>query len=87
VQRAEQLRCALAAAPIRYGTSQIAVTASFGVATFPGDGRTGDKLVSAADRALYGAKASGRNRVHSGSCPLSGGDLKTDPANAIIGHS
>jgi diguanylate cyclase (GGDEF)-like protein/PAS domain S-box-containing protein len=65
-QRAEQLRIALAAASIRYGTSQIAVTASFGVATFPGDGQTGDKLIAAADRALYVAKASGRNRVHSG---------------------
>jgi diguanylate cyclase (GGDEF)-like protein/PAS domain S-box-containing protein len=87
VQRAEQLRSALAAAPIRYDALQIAVTASFGVATFPGDGRTGDKLIAAADRALYVAKASGRNRVHSCSGPLSGKDSKTDPANAIIGHS
>ena len=55
---------ALAAAPVSYGASLIAVTASFGVATFPQDGRTGDELMAAADRALYAAKAAGRNRVN-----------------------
>ncbi len=64
VERAEQLRGALAAAPVPYGASLIAVTASFGVATFPGDGRTGDDLIAAADNALYAAKAAGRNRVN-----------------------
>lgn len=64
VERAEQLRGALAAAPIPYGASLIAVTASFGVATFPGDGHTGDELIAAADNALYAAKEAGRNRVH-----------------------
>lgn len=63
VERAEQLRGALAAEPIPYGTSPIEVTASFGVATFPGDGRTGDALIAAADNALYAAKEAGRNRV------------------------
>ncbi|WP_198674820.1 sensor domain-containing diguanylate cyclase [Rhodoferax ferrireducens] len=61
--RAEQLRSAMAAAPIPYGAEMIAVTASFGVATFPRDGRTGDELIAAADRALYAAKAAGRNCV------------------------
>jgi diguanylate cyclase (GGDEF)-like protein/PAS domain S-box-containing protein len=64
VQRAEQLRSALAAIQISYGESSIAVTASFGVATFPGDGITADTLVSAADNALYAAKTEGRNRVN-----------------------
>ena len=63
-QRAEQLRSALAAAPVVHGTSSIAVTASFGIATFPCDGRSSDELISSADRALYEAKAAGRNRVH-----------------------
>jgi diguanylate cyclase (GGDEF)-like protein len=63
VERAEQLRCTMAAAPVPYGAALIAVTASFGVATFPGDGRTGDALIAAADNALYAAKAAGRNRV------------------------
>lgn len=70
VDRAEQLRRAIAAAPVSYGASTIAVTASFGVAAFPRDGRTGDELISAADSALYTAKATGRNRVNVSSGPI-----------------
>jgi diguanylate cyclase (GGDEF)-like protein/PAS domain S-box-containing protein len=62
-ERAEQLRMALAAAPIAAGTSSIRVTASFGVSTFPRHGKTGDELIAAADEALYAAKESGRNQV------------------------
>ena len=64
VARAEQLRRAISSAPVLYGASPIAVTASFGVATFPYDGKSGDALIASADSALYEAKASGRNRVH-----------------------
>lgn len=39
------------------------VTASIGVATFPEHGLDGDALLSSADKALYGAKGNGRNRV------------------------
>jgi diguanylate cyclase (GGDEF)-like protein len=39
------------------------LTASFGVACFPEDGRTYTALVHASDIALYQAKANGRNRV------------------------
>ncbi len=63
VERAEELRRAMAAAPVSYGASLITVTASFGVATFPDDGRTSDEMIVAADSALYVAKATGRNRV------------------------
>ena len=63
IERAEQLRSAIAGTSVPYGASLIAVTASFGVATFARDGRTGDELIAAADRALYAAKAGGRNRV------------------------
>jgi diguanylate cyclase (GGDEF)-like protein len=42
------------------------ITASFGVATFPLHANSRDSLVSAADRALYDAKNSGRNLVR---CP------------------
>jgi diguanylate cyclase (GGDEF)-like protein len=40
-----------------------AITASFGVAAFPDDTADGDMLVRMADRALYAAKALGRNCV------------------------
>ncbi len=39
------------------------LTASFGLAVFPGDGRTAAALLSAADAALYKAKREGGNRV------------------------
>jgi diguanylate cyclase (GGDEF)-like protein/PAS domain S-box-containing protein len=64
VARAEQLRSAIAATPVGFGALTIAVTASFGVATFPRDGQSCDGLIAAADSALYAAKAAGRNRVN-----------------------
>ena len=39
------------------------LTASFGVATYPEDGVGAEELVTAADHALYAAKADGRNTV------------------------
>jgi diguanylate cyclase (GGDEF)-like protein len=39
------------------------ITLSLGVAAYPGDGRTTEELVRAADKALYAAKAAGRNRI------------------------
>lgn len=66
VGRAEQLRIALAEQLVAYGGQLIRVTASFGVATYPDDGRTGDQLIATADQALYAAKAAGRNRVMAG---------------------
>jgi len=40
-----------------------AMTVSLGIATFPADGQDAATLIAAADRALYQAKSSGRNRV------------------------
>ncbi len=46
---------------------KIAVSASFGIASWPGDGLTSDDIVNGADRALYYAKRTGGNR----SCRIS----------------
>ena len=43
--------------------SDFALTVSAGYATFPDQVRTREELVSAADKALYEAKAGGRNRI------------------------
>ncbi len=39
------------------------VTASFGISGYPDDGETPEELIEKADKALYAAKGSGRNRV------------------------
>jgi len=46
------------------------MTASFGVAVYPAHGIGADELIAAADRALYRAKHSGRNRVEAPAKPL-----------------
>ena len=39
------------------------ITASFGIASYPGDGATVEELIASADKALYRAKRYGRNLV------------------------
>ncbi|AYC32240.1 GGDEF domain-containing protein [Pseudomonas cavernae] len=66
LQHAEELRAALAALNIRHERSETAamVTMSIGVASMsPGDGGEFSLLYEHADRALYEAKAFGRNQV------------------------
>ncbi|MBA3331675.1 MAG: GGDEF domain-containing protein [Actinobacteria bacterium] len=60
---AERLRLGLAGAGFDGGRG---VTASFGVASYPRDGRTARALLRAADEAMYAAKRGGRNRIHAG---------------------
>jgi diguanylate cyclase (GGDEF)-like protein len=58
---AESLRSGIAATPIEAGGVSLRMTVSIGVAAWTGQEL--DDLVARADTALYGAKASGRNRV------------------------
>jgi diguanylate cyclase (GGDEF)-like protein/PAS domain S-box-containing protein len=67
LQRAEQLRRAMAETTVKFGAIEIAITASFGVAVYPKDGKRGEELIAAADKALYAAKDAGRNQVKSSS--------------------
>jgi diguanylate cyclase (GGDEF)-like protein len=47
----------------RIGGTNVPVTSSIGVATYPAHGRSAEELFAAADAALYEAKSLGRNRV------------------------
>jgi diguanylate cyclase (GGDEF)-like protein len=48
--------------PVGIGDHEIAVTVSAGIALFPRDDATGERLVKSADAAMYRAKDLGRNR-------------------------
>jgi diguanylate cyclase (GGDEF)-like protein len=63
VEVAERLRARIAATVVRHGGAEIAVTASFGVATYPETVKVRDQLFPSADKALYIAKHDGRNCV------------------------
>ena len=45
------------------GDREVSVTISLGVSTFPYDGKTPSEMIDAADKRLYNAKNSGRNKV------------------------
>ena len=60
LQVAERLRAAVEGAP-----TDVPITASCGVATYPYDGIDANGLLSAADQALYAGKRAGRNTVRS----------------------
>jgi diguanylate cyclase (GGDEF)-like protein len=60
---AERLRNRISATVVRHGGAEIAVTASFGIATYPETVSTKDRLFPSADEALYAAKREGRNCV------------------------
>lgn len=59
---AERFRQRIAEVPVKIGEEELTVTASFGIASFrPGESR--EHWIARADRAMYKAKQSGRNRV------------------------
>jgi len=63
VELAERLRQTIESRPASSDGQRIPITASFGVASYPTPVPYGDWLVLAADKALYEAKAAGRNCV------------------------
>jgi two-component system cell cycle response regulator len=62
LEAAQRAGAALEGAPIEaHGGTHVRVTMSFGVAVMPYDADSVETLVAAADKALYAAKARGRN--------------------------
>jgi diguanylate cyclase (GGDEF)-like protein len=64
-QMAERIRKIVEKTTITAGKTELQITLSIGVATFPDDSRTMGNLITMADVALYHAKRTGRNKV----CP------------------
>ncbi len=83
--RAEHLRTAISHIELDWhGQPLGAVTASFGVASYPADADSTDGLIRAADAALYEAKEDGRDRVTAYASPANPPD--TD-RGAVTGHA
>lgn len=60
---AERFRTELHTKPVPWIENDIPITASFGVASLPGEKVTSNDLIALADNALYRAKRTGRNAV------------------------
>ncbi|MSQ52892.1 MAG: diguanylate cyclase [Betaproteobacteria bacterium] len=82
IERAGILREAIRALSLRHREQTLPVlTASFGVASFPGHGANATELMKAADQALYRAKHLGRDQVCAAEDPpLS--EMHSPPAHA-----
>jgi diguanylate cyclase (GGDEF)-like protein len=62
--RAESLRLSVSMLQVKYGAQQVGpITISIGISVYPNDGKNPLELIDAADKALYSAKNTGRNRV------------------------
>jgi GGDEF domain-containing protein len=59
----------LARAPSSSSSDELSVTASIGVATSRPQNSSAEEVIQAADKALYRAKAAGRNRIETASAP------------------
>ena len=62
-ERAEKLRQIFADTILEFGELQLHSTISVGVAVYPEHGKNASDIIASADRALYKAKAAGRNCV------------------------
>jgi len=73
----DELRQRIASRELAYGDASIRVTACFGIAQWPDNGRDAETLFRVADRCLYRGKRAGRNCVSRAGIesPLTGGAL------------
>jgi len=86
MERAEQIRAAIADRPVRTDSGPISITTSIGVITSEDWGYlNGEKFLREADAALYRAKAAGRNRSVA-ACPESVGNLAGDSPDSRLSH-
>ncbi|KAA2261354.1 diguanylate cyclase [Solihabitans fulvus] len=82
---AERLRHRVARGPIAVAQDYwVAVTVSVGTASFPEHGVSPSELVATADRALYAAKAAGRDRIVVGDGPT--GDAAADGHSPLVDY-
>lgn len=63
VQRAEHIRTHFQSMKFFKGKNGVSPTLSIGIAGFPDNGKKADRIMSAADQALYSAKACGGNKA------------------------
>ena len=63
MKRAEDLRQICTQIRISYEGQELGITVSFGVATYPSDGKDLDIIIGWADKALYQSKQNGRDQV------------------------
>jgi diguanylate cyclase (GGDEF)-like protein len=77
-EAANQIRLAFQHNQVQFSHHQIQATLSAGVGMFPEDGTTLEQLLPKVDRALYAAKAAGRNQVQlvQAVCSKQGSNLK-----------
>ena len=66
---AEKIRLGVSELGIAIPRSELQPSLSIGVVSYPGDGRTADELMIAADAAMYRSKRAGKNRVTGVSSP------------------
>ena len=59
----EALRVQIVSTPLQYGEDIVPLSATFGLAEWPHDGRTSNELYRCADKRLYLGKSRGRNQL------------------------
>ena len=67
VETAEKVRAAVESITLALNGELVRTTVSIGVASYPADGASLDRLLAAADASMYRAKQAGRNRVDTSS--------------------